>query len=106
MKAGSNRPLQRANLSFTRRRTGKQRSRSVLKNETVWLTQKLMAELFQKDVRTVNEHITNIYDERELMPEATVRKFRTVQNEGNRQVGRDIDHYNLDVITSDSPPCS
>lgn len=65
-----------------------------------------MAELFQKDVRTVNEHITNIYDERELMPEATVRKFRTVQNEGNRQVGRDIDHYNLDVITSDSPPCS
>jgi hypothetical protein len=64
-----------------------------------------MAELFQKDVRTVNEHITNIYDERELMPETTVRKFRTVQNEGNGQVGHDIEHYNLDAIISVGP-CS
>jgi hypothetical protein len=71
-----------------------------LLDETVWLSQKLMAALFQKDVRTINEHIANIYDEGELIPEATVRKFRTVQNEGNRQVNRDIDHYNLDVIIS------
>ncbi|MBU0507668.1 virulence RhuM family protein [bacterium] len=59
-----------------------------------------MAELFRKDVWTINEHIANIYDEGELMPEATVRKFRTDQNEGNRQVGREIDRYNLDVIIS------
>ncbi len=71
-----------------------------LQDETVWLTQKLMAELFQKDVRTINEHIANIYDEGELMSEATVRKFRIVQPEGNRQVGREIEHYNLDVIIS------
>jgi len=50
--------------------------------ETVWLTQRLMAELFQKDVRTINEHIRNIFEEGELAPEATVRKFRIVQTEG------------------------
>ncbi|MFA6412810.1 MAG: virulence RhuM family protein [Syntrophales bacterium] len=71
-----------------------------LQNETVWLSQKLMADLFQKDVRTINEHIVNIYEEGELTPEATIRKFRIVQSEGNRQVTRDIDHYNLDVIIS------
>ncbi|MGB8370646.1 MAG: virulence RhuM family protein [Limisphaerales bacterium] len=71
-----------------------------LENETVWLTQKLMAELFQKDVRTVNEHIQNIFEEGELMPGATIRKFRIVQPEGARQVTREIEHYNLDVIIS------
>ena len=50
-----------------------------LENETVWLTQRLMSELFQKNVRTISEHIVNIYDEAELAPEATIRKFRIVQ---------------------------
>ena len=60
-----------------------------------------MSELFQKDVRTIpNEHIANIYEEGELHPEATIRNFRTVQQEGARQVARDIDHYNLDMIIS------
>ncbi len=68
--------------------------------ETVWLTQKLMAELFQKDVRTINEHIRNSYEESELVPEATIRKFRIVQAEGSRTVKRELDHYNLDVIIS------
>lgn len=79
---------------------GKTRIDVRLQDETVWLTQKLMAELFQKDVRTINEHIVNIYDEGELLPEATIRKFRIVQNEGNRRVERDTAHYNLDVIIS------
>jgi hypothetical protein len=79
---------------------GKTRIDVRLQDETVWLNQKLMAELFQKDVRTINEHIVNIYEEGELVPEATIRKFRIVQREGDRQVGRDIDHYNLDVIIS------
>jgi hypothetical protein len=79
---------------------GKTKVEVRLQDETVWLSQKLMAELFQKDVRTINEHIANIYEEGELGPEATIRKFRIVQNEGNRQVSRDIDHYNLDVIIS------
>ncbi|OGW20970.1 MAG: hydroxyacid dehydrogenase [Nitrospirae bacterium GWA2_46_11] len=71
-----------------------------LQDETVWLSQKLMSELFQKDVRTINEHITNIYEEGELHPAATIRNFRIVQQEGARQVARDIDHYNLDMIIS------
>jgi len=71
-----------------------------LDDETVWLSQRLMAELFQKDIRTVNEHIQNIYDEGELVPEATIRKFRIVQTEGSREVSRLLDHYNLDMIIS------
>jgi len=69
-----------------------------LEEKTVWLSQKLMAELFQKDVRTINEHITNIHAEHELEPEATIRKFRIVQTEGQRQVSRMVDFYNLDMI--------
>jgi hypothetical protein len=79
---------------------GRTRIQVRLEDETVWLTQKLMAELFQKDVRTINEHIGNIYDEGELTPEATIRKFRIVQTEGARQVSREVDFYNLDVIIS------
>ena len=79
---------------------GKTRLEVRLQDETVWLSQKLMAELFQKDARTINEHIANIYDEGELNPDATIRKFRIVQSEGDRMVGRDIEHYNLDVIIS------
>lgn len=68
--------------------------------ETVWLTQKVMAELFGKDVRTINEHIRNLFEESELQPDATIRKFRIVQTEGERQVERLVEHYNLDVIIS------
>jgi hypothetical protein len=71
-----------------------------LDNETVWLTQKQMSELFQKDVRTINEHIQNIYSEEELHPEPTIRKFRIVQLEGSREVTRFIDFYHLDIIIS------
>jgi len=69
-------------------------------DESVWLSQRLMAELFQKDVRTISEHIQNIYDEVELVPEATIRKFRIVRMEGKRQVARMVDFYNLDMIIS------
>ena len=71
-----------------------------LDQDTVWLSQKQMAELFDKDVRTVNEHIGNIYSEGELEKGATIRKFRIVRTEGNRQVSREIDCYNLDVAIS------
>jgi hypothetical protein len=66
--------------------------------ETVWLTQALMAELFQKDVRTINEHLQNLFEEGEIDPEATIRKFRIVRREGPREVTRLIDHYNLEAI--------
>jgi hypothetical protein len=69
-----------------------------LDGQTVWLTQRLLAELYQLSVPTINEHLANIYDEGELDREATIRNFRIVQREGNRDVSRDVDHYNLDAI--------
>lgn len=71
-----------------------------LEDETVWLTQAQLCELFQKSKATISEHIKNVFEEGELDASATVRKFRTVQMEGNRNVEREIDHYNLDVIIS------
>ncbi len=71
-----------------------------LEGETVWLSQKQMAELFDKDIRTINEHIGNVFEESELEREATIRKFRIVRQEGKRQVRREIEHYDLDVIIS------
>lgn len=68
--------------------------------DTVWLTQRQMAELFGKDVRTISEHIQNIYSTEELLASSTLRRFRIVRQEGKRQVNRNIDHYNLDVIIS------
>ena len=69
-----------------------------LKNDTAWLTQKMMAELFQVTVPTINEHIKNIFDEGELTSQATVREFLIVQNEGTRQVSRQVDFFNLEMI--------
>ena len=69
-----------------------------LENETVWLTQKQMVELYKTEKSTVSEHIKNIYTDEELTPDATVRKIRTVQNEGKREVERVLDYYNLDMI--------
>ena len=68
--------------------------------DTVWLSLDQMAKLFQRDKSTISRHIKNIFSEGELRQEATVAKFATVQTEGNRQVTRDIDYYNLDVIIS------
>ncbi|MBR0573565.1 MULTISPECIES: virulence RhuM family protein [Pasteurellaceae] len=72
----------------------------ILQDETVWLTQKAMANLFNVDVRTINHHLNNIYKSSELDEKATIQYFRIVQKEGNRQVTRDIAHYNLDAIIS------
>jgi len=71
-----------------------------LDQDTVWLTQKQMSQLFDKDVRTINEHIKNIYIEQELTSISTIRNFRIVQQEGSRKVAREIDHYNLDLVIS------
>ncbi|MFA5630236.1 MAG: virulence protein RhuM/Fic/DOC family protein [Porticoccaceae bacterium] len=71
-----------------------------LEQDTVWLSQAQMAELFGKDVRTINGHIGNVFNEGELEHASTIRKFRIVRQEGKRQVQREIDHYNLDVIIS------
>lgn len=73
---------------------------ALVKDETIWLTQKAMAELFDVTVPTVNEHLKNVYDAGELVADATIRKFRIVQTEGTRQVNRLVDFYNLDAIIS------
>lgn len=69
-----------------------------VEGETVWLTQKQLSELYDVSVPTINEHLANIYDENELSSEATIRKFRIVQLEGNRDVSRLVDHYSLEAI--------
>ena len=69
-----------------------------IEDENVWLTQKLIAELFDVDVRTVNEHLANIYLDQELAKDSTIRNFRIVQKEALREVARDVKHYNLDAI--------
>lgn len=71
-----------------------------VEDETVLLTQKLIGELFDVDVRTVNEHLKNIYTDGELTESATIRKNRIVQKEGNREVNREVLFYNLDAIIS------
>jgi hypothetical protein len=71
-----------------------------MQDETAWLSLDQMAELFQRDKSTISRHIKNIYTEGELVKESTVANFATVQNEGDRQVVRNIDYYNLDVVIS------
>ncbi len=93
-----NLPEKRSDILIYQAEDGITRIDVRLEDQTVWLSQKLMAELFQKDVRTINEHIKTIYAEREQSPEATIRKFRIVRTEGRRQVSRTIDFYNLDMI--------
>ena len=71
-----------------------------LQDETVWLTQQSIAELFQTTVPNISMHIRNIFKEGELTPEATVKNFLTVRREGRRNVRRDLEFYNLDMIIS------
>lgn len=71
-----------------------------LQDETIWLTQQKIAELFGVSKSTISEHLSNIFENGELQKEATVRKFRTVQTEGKREVARDLEYYNLDAIIS------
>jgi hypothetical protein len=77
---------------------GKTRIQCRFEDDSLWLSQAQMGELYQKDVKTINEHIQNIYEEKELDECSTFRKFRIVRQEGKREVARDISHYSLQVI--------
>ena len=88
----------RGELVLYQTKDGRTRVECRFEQETIWLTQALIAELFQKDVRTISEHLQNIFQEGKLAPEATIRKFRIVRREGQRNVARAIEQYNLDVI--------
>ena len=67
-------------------------------DENIWLTQRMMAELYHVDVRTINYHIGKVFEDSELEERATIRKFRIVQAEGTRQISREVSHYNLQMI--------
>ena len=69
-------------------------------NETVWLSLDQMSTLFGRDKSTISRHIKNIFEEGELSPDTTIANYATVQEEGNREVTRNIDYYNLDIIIS------
>ena len=88
----------RSSIVLYQTEDGRTRIQCRFEGETIWLTQALIAELFQKDVRTINEHLTNVYEEGELSREATIRKFRIVRLEGSREVARELEHYSLPAI--------
>ena len=94
----SDEPLPQSEFILYQTEDGRTRIQCRFENETLWLTQKLMAELFQIGVNTVNHHLKEIFAERELLAEATIRRYRIVQTEGSRQIGRDVEHYNLAAI--------
>lgn len=79
---------------------GQTKIQTRLENETVWITQAQMVTLFGKAKSTISEHIKNVFEEGEIEKNAAVRNFRTVQKEGTREVARDLEYYNLDVIIS------
>jgi len=91
----SNEPLPQSEIILYQTEDGRTRIQCRFENETLWLTQALIAELFQVTVPTVNEHLKGIYAEGELAAGATIRKFRIVRLEGRRQVTREIEHYHL-----------
>ena len=96
----SDQPPPNSEIILYQTEDGRTRIQCRFEHENVWMTQALMAELFQVTVPTVNEHLKGIYAEGELAVEATIRKFRIVRFEGARQVAREIEHYNLEAITS------
>ncbi len=77
---------------------GKTKIDVFFEDDTIWLNQKQISQLYQKGVNTINEHIKHIFDDGELEAKATIRKFRIVQKEGNREVSRDVDYYSLEMI--------
>ncbi len=90
----------RGELIFYESPEGKVRVEVHHEDETFWLSQRQMADLFGVDVRTINHHLKQIFETGELREEATIRNYRIVRTEGNRSVSRDIAHYNLDAIIS------
>lgn len=94
----SDKNLSQSSIILYQTEDGRTRIQCRFENETIWLTQALLAELFQIGVNTVNHHLKEIYDEGELSQEATIRQYRIVRLEGKREVARDIEHYSLPVI--------
>ena len=91
-------PAPDTSIIFYQTEDGKSRIQVQMQDGTVWLNQRLLSELYQVSVPTINEHISTIYSDHEQSPQATIRKFLIVQTEGSRQVERLVDFYSLDMI--------
>jgi hypothetical protein len=89
---------QETDIIFYSSPAGHMKVEVIFNDETFWLNQKRLAELFGVEVNTINYHLKEIYKSGELVEEATIRKIRIVQKEGNRDVAREVDFYNLDAI--------
>ena len=92
--------LSKSQIIIYKTETGETKIDVRFENETVWLTQNALADLFQTTKQNISQHTKNIFEEKELLETSTVKKFFTVQKEGNREIKREIDHYNLDLIIS------
>ena len=90
--------MQEGNIILYETEDGKINIDVVLKDETIWLTQKNMAELFDVNIPAISKHLNNIYEEKELQKNSTISKMEIVQKEGNRDVKRNVEFYNLDAI--------
>ncbi len=91
-------PTPGSDLILYQTEDGKTRIQCRFEDESIWLTQAQIAELYQKDVKTINEHLLNIHEDKELDENSTIRKFRIVRLEGKREVTREISHYSLQAI--------
>ena len=90
--------MKKSDFLFYATPDGSVRVEVFFEDETVWLTQKRMAELFNVETQTINYHLKEIYETKELQEEATIRKIRIVRDEGGREVEREVNFYNLDAI--------
>ena len=95
---GAMEPSPASDLILYQTEDGKTRIQCRFEDESIWLTQAQIAELYEKDVKTINEHLLNIYEDKELDEDSTIRKFRIVRFEGKREVAREISHYSLQAI--------
>ncbi|KUG02801.1 putative dna-binding protein in cluster with type i restriction-modification system [hydrocarbon metagenome] len=89
-------------LSIYKSEDGRTKIDVFFEDDTIWLNQKQIAKLYQKGINTINEHIKHIFGDGELEVNATIRKFRIVHKEGKREVSREIDYYNLNMILEDT----
>jgi hypothetical protein len=97
-KINSNNLLPQSEIILYQTEDGRTRIQCRFDHDSLWLTQKLIAELFQIGVNTVNHHLKEIFSTGELQPEATIRRYRIVQTEGSRQITREVEHYNLETV--------
>lgn len=94
----SEEPMPQSEMILYQTEDGRTRIQCRFEEESMWLSQKLMAELFQIGVGTVNHHLKAIFAEGELAAGATIRRYRIVQTEGGREITREVEYYNLDAI--------